>query len=165
MKLLFIVLLISTNSICQIIIPAKQPLVSNTTVTPEPFFCAPKSTTEITLWITGSAATSYQIERSVNSDYSSSTDLASEGYNGTDLSYVDDGLTINTVYYYRARALYTNLNTSEWATTSTTTFSVMPSAFYLPAAAIRGVDNEFADTEGVAGNEFTNFFQNPNCRV
>lgn len=124
---------------------------------PYPFIATPQSTTEIFLTLTGTDATSYTIQRSTSSTFTSVTDLSSEGYNGTDLTYVDDGLTINTTYYYRAKALYSGLLDSEWVTYSCKTISVMPIAFYIPAGINYDVDNQYGDTDNASPGMVLNF--------
>jgi len=94
-------------------------------------YASGRSTTEIFLFFLGVGADSYVIERATDSGFTANlTDLSSEGYNGTDLTYLDTGLTIDTTYYYRVKAVKSGYTDSAWVTASAQTISVSPSFWY-----------------------------------
>jgi len=92
---------------------------------PSDFIAAPLSSTEIALAWTDRATNEdgYQIERSF--DGTNFVQIATTTISATD--YLDTELSPSTQYYYRLRA-FNSVGTSNYATTSTVTFSVAPSS-------------------------------------
>lgn len=81
-------------------IATTTPSLAQTTIT----FGTSTTTQNLVNWTAVTNATSYVVERSLNSNMSSPTTI----YTGALLNYTDTGLTASTTYYYRITASATN---------------------------------------------------------
>lgn len=116
------------------------------TVAPFIINALPRSATEIFIYFNTAGADSYVLERATDVGFTLNlTDLDSEGYDGTSLTYNDTGLSANTVYYYRVKSILSGFEDSEYTTTSCSTHYVDPVGWYSVEGGERLVDNDYLD--------------------
>lgn len=108
---------------------------------PRPLFAARRTNTSIFIWCNGSVgASTYEFQRDTDPLFPNPTTLQ----NTSAREFLDTGLTIDTNYQYRVRAVGTF--TSEWVFTQQNTLSFTPNFWYEPTGTGFNSNNEFADT-------------------
>lgn len=117
-------------------------------IAPQNFIATVNSPTEIDIsWDTSTNATNYILERDINSDFSTATQI----YSGASTSFADSGLTTDTTYYYRVKAQATGYVDSVWSATSATPFS----ASYTLVGLVESPTNTFeAQASGNYGSNY-----------
>lgn len=113
---------------------------------PRPMFAAARTDTSNFIWWNGSVgATTYELQRDTDPAFPSPTALQ----NTAAREYLDTGLTVNTTYHYRVRAIGT-VNSS-WREVSQKTIGFTPTFWYEPTGVGFNQNNEFADTSVSGG--------------